>query len=97
MARSFGDTVAASVGCIAEPEVMTCKCDSNVKALIMGSDGIWEFITNEEAVKIAAPHLERGDAQRAVDALMEEGTLRWRQNEDVIDDMTCMVVLLSVP
>jgi serine/threonine protein phosphatase PrpC len=62
----------------------------------MGSDGIWEFISNEEAVKLVAHHLERGDAARAVDDLMEAATQRWRQQEDVIDDMTCMVAILDV-
>jgi serine/threonine protein phosphatase PrpC len=97
MARSFGDTVAASVGVIAEPEVMVRECKPNDKALIMGSDGVWEFISSDEACRIAGPHLERGDADRAVAELMEVATKRWRQNEEVVDDCTCLVALLSVP
>jgi serine/threonine protein phosphatase PrpC len=97
MARSFGDTVAASVGCIAEPEVMVRKCEPSDKALIMGSDGVWEFIPSDEACRIAGPHLERGDAAKAVDELMDVATKRWRQSEEVVDDITCLVALLNVP
>jgi len=48
MSRSFGDQVAASVGVIAEPEVMEYSITKNDKFLIIATDGIWEFITSQE-------------------------------------------------
>ena len=50
MSRSFGDTVAASVGVIAEPEVSEHRrdiTDFKDTFILLGSDGIWDFISNE--------------------------------------------------
>lgn len=48
MSRSFGDYVASTVGVISEPEVIYHKTDSKHGFMVIASDGIWEFITNEE-------------------------------------------------
>lgn len=48
MSRSFGDYVASTVGVISEPEVIYHRMDCKNGFLVVCSDGIWEFITNEE-------------------------------------------------
>lgn len=48
MSRSFGDRVAASVGVIAEPEIMEYKFHPDDKFFIIASDGVWEFIESSE-------------------------------------------------
>ena len=47
MARSLGDLVAASVGVIPEPEVLEFEIDVNDRFIVLASDGVWEFLTNE--------------------------------------------------
>jgi len=56
MSRSFGDTVAASVGVIAIPEVTEWTFTKNDQFLIIASDGIWEFMDNQE-VRIDDSHI----------------------------------------
>lgn len=46
MTRSFGDKVGAEVGVIAEPEIMHLKLEDVDKFIIIGSDGLWEYISN---------------------------------------------------
>lgn len=46
MARSFGDLVAVQAGVICDPEIMVHKLTDIDKMLVLGSDGIWEFIEN---------------------------------------------------
>ena len=48
-ARSFGDLIAASVGVIAKPEIWERDCADGDKFMILASDGVWEFISNQEA------------------------------------------------
>jgi serine/threonine protein phosphatase PrpC len=48
MSRSFGDEVAASVGVIAEPEIIEYTLKEEDKFFILASDGIWEFISSNE-------------------------------------------------
>lgn len=89
MSRSFGDLVAASVGVIPRPDVWTRTLTSNDVFMILASDGVWEFISNEEAVAIVEACT---GPQEACRALVDESIRRWQDEEDVIDDITAMVV-----
>lgn len=42
------------------------------KVIIMGSDGVWEFISNEDAIQIVGPYYENRDINGACEALMKE-------------------------
>jgi serine/threonine protein phosphatase PrpC len=48
MSRSFGDKVAASVGVICIPEIKEYKYNKGDSFFILASDGLWEFIDNNE-------------------------------------------------
>ena len=48
MSRSFGDRVAHSVGVISEPSIRKYILKPYDKFLVMGSDGIWQYLTNFE-------------------------------------------------
>merc|ERR1712216_343847 len=95
MSRSMGDSVAASVGCSAEPEVRVHALQSEDKFIVLASDGVWEFISNLECVKVLAPFYDRGDCGGAADELVREANARWRKEEEVIDDITCTVIFLN--
>lgn len=91
MSRSFGDLVAASVGVIATPEVSVRDVAPEDRMLILASDGVWEFISSEEAVAMVEG---AATPQEACLALVNEATRRWRREEEVIDDITALVVFL---
>lgn len=50
MSRSIGDQVAARVGVTAEPEIIETTFGPDDKYILLASDGIWEFISNEEVL-----------------------------------------------
>ena len=54
----------------------------------MGSDGLWEFISNQEALDMIAGIT---DPKKAVDILVSESGERWMKEEQVIDDTTVIV------
>lgn len=89
MSRSFGDMIAASVGVIPNPEIFKRTLDSNDKFMILASDGVWEFITSQEAVDIIN-NAKTGEL--ACKAIVDESVRRWQQEEEVIDDITCVIV-----
>ena len=97
MARSIGDHAVKGVGVIAEPEVLTHEVDPAAdKFLLLASDGVWEFITSDEAVRIVDAHLKRGVAA-ACQALIEQAASRWRDVEgDYRDDITALVIRLPL-
>lgn len=96
MSRSLGDSLAASVGVTGEPEIFVTGLTPNDDFIVLASDGVWEFMTNEEVVEIVSRFWESKDPLGACDALIEEATRRWRQEDDVIDDTTALVVFLDV-
>mmetsp|Transcript_3026 Transcript_3026/g.5108 ORF Transcript_3026/g.5108 Transcript_3026/m.5108 type:complete len:239 (-) Transcript_3026:430-1146(-) len=55
MTRSFGDAVAHSVGCNAEPELDEYTFTKDDKVVVIASDGVWEFLENIDVAKIVYP------------------------------------------
>ena len=55
MSRSFGDHCAAQVGVIADPEVSEMNLSEKDKFIVIASDGVWEFLSNDEVVRIIEP------------------------------------------
>lgn len=63
------------------------------KYLILATDGIWEFISNEEAMSIVAACKT---PEQACEKLVAEAHERWMCEEDgVVDDITCLVMFFE--
>ena len=56
MSRSLGDRVAHSVGVNCIPEVKEFHIQPNDKFIVIATDGLWEFMSNEEVSAIVAPY-----------------------------------------
>ena len=95
MSRSFGDKVAASVGVVAEPEITVSSLSSEDKFLIIATDGVWEFISNQEAVELVAPFLSKGDTKAAAETLCCHAEQKWINEEDVVDDITAVIIFFK--
>lgn len=94
MSRSLGDDVAHSVGVSNEPEITVHKISEEDDLFLMyASDGIWEFIPNETAATIVLDKLP--DLREAALKLVKEAISRWRDEEEVIDDITAIIYNLS--
>lgn len=96
MTRSFGDAVAARVGVIAEPEMSELELFKEDKVLILASDGVWEFLKNEEVGRIVYPFYLKKNAEGAAECLVREAFKKWKKEEDTIDDITCIVIFLDI-
>ncbi|CAN0071793.1 unnamed protein product, partial [Heterosigma akashiwo] len=48
--RSLGDAIAEELGVSAEPEIEVRKVAQGDKYIIVASDGVFEFITNQAVV-----------------------------------------------
>lgn len=84
--------MAHSAGVISDPEFSEFDLDPNTdKFLVVATDGLWEFINNQETLEIVEGQI--GPAQ-AVDTLVTEAGTRWMQEEQVIDDTTVIVANL---
>merc|ERR1712150_203417 len=52
MSRAIGDLVAASVGVVSKPDVRMFQVQHRWLFVLICSDGVWEFITSQEAVEL---------------------------------------------
>ena len=58
MSRSFGDRIAHSVGVSPQPETLMFNAGINDKFVVIASDGVWEFLSNEDVAGIVLPFYE---------------------------------------
>jgi serine/threonine protein phosphatase PrpC len=92
MSRSLGDVVAHSAGVISEPEFTEYELDpATDRFIVVATDGLWEFIDNQETVDMVEGQCGPTDA---VDVLVTEAATRWMHEEQVIDDTTIIVANL---
>lgn len=95
MSRSIGDEVSQTVGVISVPEIVQHEILENDIFAVWASDGVWEFISSEEAIKIVWD--KKDNLHDAAKALVEESVRRWKMEEEVIDDITCVIVCFNKP
>ena len=96
MSRSMGDGVAHSVGVSADPETLEFTLGVNDRFVVIASDGVWEFLSNEDVAQIVLPYFEQNAPEAAANALVKAAYKKWKQEEEVIDDITAVIIFLEV-
>jgi serine/threonine protein phosphatase PrpC len=77
-----------AVGVIPEPETGEFDLDPQDKFMILASDGVWEFISSQEAVEIVNNAMPNG-SHAACQTLIETAAARWQEEEgDYRDDVS---------
>jgi len=96
MARSIGDNAVKKVGVIATPEVRKHVLTDDDEFMILASDGVWEFISSDDAVASVAASLQAtNSATLACKRLIDAAIQQWKDNEgDYRDDITAIVMRL---
>ena len=95
MSRSFGDEVAHLVGVITDPEIVECFLCKEDKFIVLGSDGLWEFISSEECIDIVKDFYLEKNVEGALTFLYKEASKRWILEEEIIDDITILIAFLN--
>ena len=95
MTRSFGDRVAAIAGTICVPEIKEYAFHEGDKFVILASDGVWEFISSEECINIIGKFYENNNIVECCNFLYEESRKRWLREEDVVDDITMLLIIFD--
>ncbi|CAK9250759.1 unnamed protein product, partial [Sphagnum jensenii] len=83
VSRAFGDRLLKQY-VVAEPEIQEDTIEEGVDFLILASDGLWDVVTNQEAVSMV---LSIEDAEEAANKLTEEAYRRGSA-----DNITCLIV-----
>ena len=91
--RSLGDFEAIPLGIIPTPDIKEYDIDDEkIKILVMATNGIWEFLTNDKIMDIAWQFYENKDAQGANEKIIETANRIWNiKNPHNIPDLTAGV------
>lgn len=74
VSRAFGDRLLKQY-VVADPEIKEERVDSSLEFLILASDGLWDVVTNEEAVSMVKPIKEPEEgAKRLMQEAYERGS-----------------------
>ena len=95
MTRSFGDVIGSILGIISEPEVKEYILKEEDRAIIIASDGLWEYVSNEEVAQIVKKLINKNDSNLIVNELYKFSYEKWKMKDIGIDDITIMCLLLK--
>jgi len=59
----MGDRVAHSIGVTCKAEVQSFYVKKNDKFIVIGSDGLWEFLENKEVGEIVYPYFNTSNPE----------------------------------
>jgi len=100
MSRSIGDGECKKYGVIADPLIARFEIEpasspdgDGDRFLIVASDGVWEFLSSQEACEIVASEPE--SATKGCAKLVQAAAQRWKRSEgNYRDDITAIVARL---
>ena len=91
MSRSIGDFVATSVGVISNPgfkylklEIREYGLDPFSRFIVMGSDGLFEFLSNKRIAELITPYYKLNNPNFGCEILIEESTKLWKKVRNFI-------------
>ncbi|KAF7819783.1 protein phosphatase 2C and cyclic nucleotide-binding/kinase domain-containing protein isoform X1 [Senna tora] len=90
--RSIGDSVAESIGVVANPEIVVFELTPTHPFFVLASDGVFEFLSSQAVVEMVAKFKDPRDACAAIVA---ESYRLWLQFETRTDDITIIVVHIN--
>ena len=95
MSRSFGDRLAHSVGVSEVPEIKEYFFSKEDKFFVVASDGLFEFISSQNIVEVIKDYYLNGDIVGCCEYLYKLSRIKWMKEEEVVDDITMILVFLE--
>ena len=92
MSRSFGDKKAKSCGVIPFPDIIEYNLKWNFKYMVICSDGVWEFLSNEDVMELGDKYFYQNDINEFCNQLLKRSTEIWEKEENYMDDITIVAV-----
>ena len=92
MSRSLGDFHAKECGVITEPEIIEVKMNHHYKYMVVCSDGVWEFLKNENVRDLGNIFYQKGEVGPFCSSLVKKAVEAWEQCDIIRDDITVVCV-----
>ena len=97
MTRGFGDFNAEELGFNTIPEVKEYDIyEKKPKIIILGTDGIWQFLSNEQIKNIILPYYEEDNISGGIQKLVTSARRMWEtMNPKFIADITAILLFFK--
>ena len=95
ISRTIGDRIASNIGVISSPDFTRVYINDDCKAIIMGSDGLWEYLTFDSMAKSIEPFLKVDLVEDACEMIAKDARRAWIKNDNSIDDITALIIILN--
>lgn len=90
--RSLGDSIGEKIGIHAEPEIVTADLTQNDEVMVIATDGVFEFLTNQNVIDICN---ECHDPLEACEKVVRASYEKWVNYQSRTDDITVIVCFLD--
>ncbi|KAL2468633.1 putative protein phosphatase 2C 73 [Forsythia ovata] len=89
MSRAFGDFCVKDFGLISVPEVTQRHITSKDQFVVLATDGVWDVVSNQEAVQIVSTTPDRGKSAKC---LVECAVRAWKKKRRgiALDDISAI-------
>ena len=97
MTRAFGDFNAEALGFSTIPDIKEYDIyEKKPKIIILATDGIWQFLSNEQVKNIILPYYEEDNISGGVQKLVTSARRMWEtMNPKFIADITVIVLFFK--
>ncbi len=92
MSRSLGDFQAKDCGVITKPEIIEYHVSHSSKYMVICSDGVWEFLSNEQVRDLGNKFFNKGELGNFCSQLVKEAVHAWETRDIIRDDITVVCV-----
>ena len=94
MTRAFGDFNAENLGFNSIPDIVAYDInEKNPKIIISATDGVWQFLSNEQVKNIILPYYEEDNITGGIQKLISSARKMWEmKNPRFIDDITIILI-----
>ena len=97
ISRSFGDFISEPLGVFSIPDIKEYNFDfRKTKILMIATDGIWEFLSNEKIKDIIMPFYEENNINGAINKIINVARKFWKiKNPEYIDDLSSILIFFK--
>lgn len=89
--RSLGDKVGEKCGVIPDPEMISIETSNDDKYLVIASDGVFEFLSNQNVIDMCS---SANNPLEACEVIIRSSYKQWLMYENRTDDITAIVIFL---
>jgi len=90
--RSIGDRASKRLGVIAEAEMLKKHLKESDQAIMIATDGVWQYLSNQVVCDTVFQYSDPVDAARAI---IGQAYSLWMQFQDSCDDITLIVAYID--